>query len=115
MDKLYLLTDNESSDFRTLYAQDAENAIHIVNWGLSEPKTWNAQELKPFAVGTLPDGYFGATVDVEFYLIPTSGKIVAKGEFGFFPVMSYLAANTEEAYWLLTTHPSSTATNVKRL
>jgi hypothetical protein len=67
---------------------------------------------KIFAAGTIPDGYFGETADVQFAFDAESGVTVVVTPTGFFRASIPPAVDTDEALWLLRNHPRSNARNV---
>jgi len=63
-----------------------------------------------FAIGRVPDGYFGATRAVRFALV--GQKIVTVADCGCFGSGLPDAVDKAEALWLVKRHPSSRATDV---
>lgn len=68
---------------------------------------------RTFAKGTVPNGYFGDTADVEFYFDIPSGKTLTVADCGYYDSGLPPANCASEAMWLLENHPSSRATNVR--
>jgi len=64
-----------------------------------------------FAKGTVPDGYSDRTKAVRFALI--DNKVIVVANCGCFNAGLPNAADTHEALWLLQSHPSSVAYDVR--
>ncbi len=71
-------------------------------------------EKAPFAKGTIPDGYFGDVLKVNFIFDHETGKTICQHDRGYFTYHTPSAINTEEALWLLEHHPLSKAKNISK-
>ena len=76
----------------------------------SPTDNFNKKYMKQFAIGIIPDGYHGDFRKVVFLYNITTGKTVVEWKQGtMFTYGTPQAVDINEAYWLLTNHPSSNA------
>lgn len=66
-----------------------------------------------FATGTIPNGYFGDTADVEFALIER--RVVTVAECGYFNAGLPDVLDEAEALWILQNDPRIPVSNVQAI
>jgi len=59
-----------------------------------------------FALGTVPDGYFGDRASVGFHFDKESGHTIVMHDHGCYTSPVPPAVDKKEALWLLQNHPS---------
>ena len=70
-------------------------------------KTYQEAASDLFAMGNVPNGYFGARMDVGWHFDKTSGKTLTVHAHGYYSENIPLAIDVKEALWLLFNHPAA--------